>query len=102
MTKSQQMRDSAVMISSTMPSAKYSCSGSPLILANGITAIDGLSGSGSTPTLPSPRWRGRGSEGTFRANSVDAQWPDDILELLLADIGEPSVDFATHLAECVL
>src|SRR6516162_9563844 len=42
------------MISSTMPSAKYSCSGSPLILANGITAIDGLSGSGSTPTLPSP------------------------------------------------
>jgi len=52
------------------------------------------------PSLP--RWRGRGSEGTFRANSVDAQWPDDILELLLADIGEPSVDFATHLAECVL
>src|SRR5580693_9660827 len=33
---------------STMPSAKYSCSGSPLILANGSTAIDGLSGSGST------------------------------------------------------
>src|SRR5271167_452175 len=33
-----------VMISSTMPSAKYSCSGSSLILANGNTAIDGLSG----------------------------------------------------------
>src|SRR6266481_2053688 len=30
-----------------MPSAKYSCSGSPLILAKGRTAIDGLSGSGS-------------------------------------------------------
>ena len=44
MTKSQRMRESAVMISSTMPSAKYSCSGSPLILANGSTAIDGLSG----------------------------------------------------------
>jgi hypothetical protein len=29
-----------------MPSAKYSCSGSPLILAKGSTAIDGLSGSG--------------------------------------------------------
>jgi hypothetical protein len=27
MTKSQRMRDSAVMISSTIPSAKYSCSG---------------------------------------------------------------------------
>jgi len=45
MTKSQRMRESAVMISSTMPSAKYSCSGSPLILAKGSTAIEGLSGS---------------------------------------------------------
>src|SRR5271165_21112 len=44
MTKTQQMRLSAVMISSTMPSAKYSCSGSPLILANGSTPTDGLSG----------------------------------------------------------
>ena len=51
------------MISSTMPSAKYSCSGSPLIFWKGRTAIDGLSGSGSAgsaaPThapraLPSP------------------------------------------------
>src|SRR5262249_48373947 len=46
MTKSQRMRDSAVMISSTIPSAKYSCSGSPLIFWNGSTAIDGLSGRG--------------------------------------------------------
>ena len=37
------MRDSAVMISSTIPSAKYSCSGSPLRLAKGKTAIEGLS-----------------------------------------------------------
>jgi hypothetical protein len=37
------MRVSAVMISSTMPSTKYSRSGSPLILAKGSTAIDGLS-----------------------------------------------------------
>ena len=35
------------MISSTIPSAKYSCSGSPLMFWNGSTAIDGLSGSGS-------------------------------------------------------
>ena len=34
------------MMSSTMPSAKYSCSGSPLMFWNGSTAIDGLSGSG--------------------------------------------------------
>jgi hypothetical protein len=44
MTNSQRIRDSAVMISSTMPSTKYSCSGSPLILANGRIAIEGLSG----------------------------------------------------------
>ena len=36
-----------------LPSAKYSCSGSPLRLAKGSTAIDGLSGSGSA-RLPSP------------------------------------------------
>ena len=46
MTKSQRKRDSAVMMSSMMPSAKYSCSGSPLMFWNGRTAIDGLSGSG--------------------------------------------------------
>jgi hypothetical protein len=47
MTNSQRMRLSAVMISSTVPSAKYSCSGSSLIFWNGSTAIDGLSGSGN-------------------------------------------------------
>ena len=46
-TKSQRMRERAVMISSTMPSAKYSCSGSPLMFWNGNTAMDGLSGSGN-------------------------------------------------------
>src|ERR1700758_601924 len=45
------MRLSAVMISSTIPSAKYSCSGSPLILAKGSTAIEGLSGRVSTDAL---------------------------------------------------
>ena len=43
-TKSHGSREIAVVISSTMPSAKYSCSGSPLIFAKGNTAIDGLSG----------------------------------------------------------
>src|SRR5215831_4293003 len=44
-TNSQRIRDSAVVMSSTMPSAKYSCSGSPLRFWNGRTAMDGLSGS---------------------------------------------------------
>src|SRR6516164_5909071 len=47
MTKSQGNREIAVMISSTTPSTKYSCSGSPLRFWNGNTANDGLSGSGS-------------------------------------------------------
>ena len=47
MTNSDRIRDRAVMMSSTMPSAKYSCSGSPLMFWNGSTAIEALSGSGS-------------------------------------------------------
>src|SRR5205085_11674330 len=47
MTKSQRERDRPVTISSTIPSAKYSCSGSPLRFSNGSTAIDGLSGGDS-------------------------------------------------------
>ena len=43
------------MISSTMPSAKYSCSGSPLMFWNGNTAIEGLSGDGAAPALRNPR-----------------------------------------------
>ena len=46
-TNSHLIRDSPVVMSSTMPSAKYSCSGSPLMFWNGSTAIDGLSGSAS-------------------------------------------------------
>ena len=48
MTNNHLNRESAVMISSTIPSAKYSCSGSPLMFSNGSTAMDGLSGSGGT------------------------------------------------------
>jgi hypothetical protein len=43
-TNNHLIRDSPVMMSSTMPSAKYSCSGSPLMFWNGRTAIEGLSG----------------------------------------------------------
>jgi len=44
MTNSQRKRESAVVMSSTKPSAKYSCSASPLMFWNGRTAIEGLSG----------------------------------------------------------
>src|SRR5690349_23593969 len=42
-TDSHLTRESPVMISSTMPSAKYSCSESPVMFWNGSTAIEGLS-----------------------------------------------------------
>src|SRR5271170_6958975 len=90
MTKSQRMRERAVMISSTMPSTKYSCSGSPLILAKGSTAIDGLSGSGSArvdglvPTEPEI------------ANAIDPHRTGNVLDLLFAQIlkdkGQPVAD----------
>ena len=53
------------MISSTIPSAKYSCSGSPLMFWNGRTAMEGLSGSGSglwpsaADLAPAVNWRCR-------------------------------------------
>ena len=52
------------MISSTMPSAKYSCSGSPLRLANGSTAIDGLSGSANSGRRSSAANSGTGAAGS--------------------------------------
>ncbi len=49
-TKNQRNFDSAVMMSSLIPSEKYSCSRSPLILSNGSTAIAGRSGSANRRT----------------------------------------------------
>src|SRR5215467_8608629 len=43
-TNSQRSRDNPVVISSTIPSAKYSCSGSPDMFVKGRTATDGLLG----------------------------------------------------------
>ncbi|KJC50125.1 hypothetical protein UP06_07075 [Bradyrhizobium sp. LTSP857] len=46
-TNSHLMQDNPAMMFSTMPSAKYSCLGSPLKFENGSTATDGLSGNAS-------------------------------------------------------
>ena len=58
MTNSSENRDSSVMMSSTMPSAKYSCSGSEFRLVKGRTAMEGLSGRASAAlALPwASRW----------------------------------------------
>src|ERR1043166_5222565 len=46
MTKRLGILDRSEVMSSVMPSLKYSCSGSLLRLTNGNTAIEGLSGKG--------------------------------------------------------
>src|SRR5271168_4674416 len=98
MTKSQRMRESAVMISSTMPSTKYSCSGSPLMFWNGSTAIDGLSGRVSAAAPPPralrvspPRMGGRVREGAFRSDAINVNGSSVVFEGLLAEIVEDEV-----------
>ena len=86
------MRDKAVVMSSTMPSAKYSCSASPLMFWKGSTAIEGLSGrlgAGRAGALP--------SVGAVRAQAIDAHRARDVLDDLLADILERAADLAAHL-----
>src|SRR6266699_5766687 len=88
LTNSPRKRDRAVMISSTMPSAKYSCSGSPLMLLKGKTAIDGLWETVRAAAFAAP----------FEQHSIDPDRPRDILELLLTCVLEGEVE----LALCVL
>ena len=67
------------MMSSTTPSAKYSCSGSPLMFVNGRTAMEGLSGSGSAlETLGAPRAPTR----------AKPHRPGEVLDLLLARLSK--------------
>jgi hypothetical protein len=57
MTKKPRYFDRLVMMSSVMPSEKYSCSASPDMFWNASTAIEGLSGSGRA-CAPSAAGRG--------------------------------------------
>ena len=74
MTKRLAKRESSVMMSSVIPSEKYSCSGSPDMLLKGRTATEGLSGSSSTGALevlaatgrPLSDWRRRATPGLAR------------------------------------
>ena len=55
MTNKKFKRESAVMMSSATPSAKYSCSRSPDMFWNGKTAIEGLSGGRGAFDAPGPK-----------------------------------------------
>ena len=57
MTVKSRMRDSVAVISSTMPSAIESATGSPDMLSKGSTTIDGRSAAGRCGALAAPRLR---------------------------------------------
>ena len=95
-TSRSRKRDSSVMMSSVRPSAKNSCSGSPLMLANGSTAIEGLAAA---------VWRSRLARVPRRQPAVEhdgigADRPGDVLDRLLAEIREgelePGADLLAH------
>ena len=91
-TMSCESFDSAVMMSSEMPSAKYSCSGSPLMLANGRTAID------AAGLADNDEARSRASDiGRPDPRGEDSQWPCDILERLFPQVDELDFDTPAHV-----
>src|SRR3984957_6640376 len=99
MTKSCESFDSEVMRSSEMPSAKYSCSASPLMLAKGRTAIDGLSSAAAdgASEVGVDRLRRAGSCGWPDVEGVDAQRLGDVLELDRAEITRLQIEPPLHL-----
>ena len=85
------------MISSTMPSTKYSCSGSPLMFWNGKTAIDGLSGNANCGLRFRSASLSEGGIPPRQIDAIDAYRPHDVLDLLLAHVVETEVELVTHL-----
>jgi hypothetical protein len=86
-------------MSSVMPSAKNSCSASPLKLANGRTAIARLSSnSGGLATAVS----GLPTSDFFPAHLVDANGSLNVFESLRAEVGEIEIYLAANLIVDVL
>jgi hypothetical protein len=88
--------DRSVMMSSLMPSEKYSCSGSPLMLLKASTAMDGLSVDGRRRS-PLRRDSGHPRRRQLSVRNDDAEYLDrarDVLHCLLA----APLDLDRHLA----
>jgi hypothetical protein len=85
MTKNQRIFDSAVMISSVMPSAKNSWSASADMLMKGMTAIDGLCGM-ATGEAGSEPGSSDATSSPAKTNAIDVHGSRDILDLMLSQI----------------
>src|SRR5246127_4465066 len=107
-TNNQQMRDKAVMMSSTTPSVKYSCSMSPLRFTNGSAAMEGMSGrvsagAGGPSDLAGPGgrpFRFRGSRA--RGDAISRRFLDfaDKTKSLASDGPNQTLLFAA-VADCL-
>ena len=78
------------MMSSTIPSAKYSCSGSPLMLVNGNTAMEGLSDAASGRCDGYPR---RASD------AIDAHRLGNVLQGLRAQVIEAGINLVPDVVK---
>src|SRR3979411_2004325 len=87
MTSRSRKRDSSVMMSSVRPSAKNSCSGSPLMLTSGRTAMDGVLAIG----IATRGALATGGGGRLKPDPKDADGTGDILDALVTDILERDV-----------
>ena len=89
MTKSPESFDSVVMMSSVMPSEKYSCSGSALILSNGRTAT--RRGLGGCIDRRARRGLGR------KAHAIDVDRVGDVLHALRPEVVAAHFELALNL-----
>src|SRR6266566_2861072 len=85
------------MISSAIPSAKYSCSGSPLMFWNGSTAMEGLSGNGGGLSAGLRNTRGSLSLFTVRTHLIGPDWLLNVLHLLSTKVHEGHRQDLAHL-----
>ena len=81
----------SVMMSSVMPSLKYSCSGSPLMLAKGSTQIDGAAAARSRLA------RSRRVRRRSRASAKHVDGARDVLDRVLAQIARIRAHLALDL-----
>src|SRR5207244_9075890 len=87
MTNSHGRREIAVVISSTTPSTKYSCSASPVMSGTAIPRARACRAMAKALSSGPSRQR----------NAVDAHRSGNVLDLLLAHILKAEIDFVAHL-----
>src|SRR4029079_15201284 len=101
-TNSHLNRESAVMITSTIPSAKYSCSGSPLMFSNGSTAIAGFVGWVQRAARFGVCWMPCADLSFRRPHGVDADCSANILQRSLAHIFEGKRHLPPNVPERII